>query len=117
VARIRQAGGQVSVDALARGLGWTRRRLQRAFARDLGVSPKLYARIVRLNSVLATLAEPERARFVDLALEAGYFDQAHLLRDFRLLAGRSPRVSRAADGELARHFTDPSRLRTLLAGD
>ena len=54
---------------------------------------------------------------MDLALEAGYFDQAHLLRDFRLLAGRTPRSARESDGEMARHFTDPRRLKALLAGD
>jgi len=91
--------------------------MQRVFARDLGISPKLYARIVRLNAVLATLDETERARAVDLALDAGYFDQAHLLRDFRLLAGRTPSVGRDADGEMARHFTHPERLKALLAGE
>ena len=112
-----QARGQVRIDDVSRSLGWSRRRMQRAFARDLGVPPKLYARIVRLNAVLATLDEDERARAVDLALDAGYFDQAHLLRDFRILAGRTPRAGRAADGEMARHFTHPERLKALLAGE
>lgn len=87
------------------------------FARDLGIGPKLYARIVRLNAVLATLDDAERAKAVDLALDAGYFDQAHLLRDFRALAGRTPGAGREGDGEMARHFTHPERLRTLLIGD
>ena len=87
------------------------------FARDLGIRPKVYARIVRLNAVLATLDDAERARAVDLALEAGYFDQAHLLRDFRILAGRTPRAGRERDGEMARHFTHPERLKALLAGE
>lgn len=91
--------------------------MERAFARDLGIRPKVYARIVRLNAVLATLDDAERPRAVDLALESGYFDQAHLLRDFRLLAGRTPRSRRESDGEMARHFTDPRRLRALLAGE
>lgn len=112
-----RARGQVRIDELARRLGWGRRRLERAFARDLGIGPKLFSRIVRLNGVLATLGETERARAVDLALDAGYFDQAHLLRDFRLLAGRRPLAAPAGDGEMSRHFTHPERLRTLFAGE
>jgi AraC-like DNA-binding protein len=109
--------GRVRIDDVAWSLGWSRRRMQRAFARDLGIPPKLYARIVRLNAVLATLDAKERARAVDLALDAGYFDQAHLLRDFRILAGRTPGAGRVADGEMARHFTHPERLKAILAGD
>jgi len=117
VRRVLQARGAVRIDALARQLGWTRRRLERAFARELGIRPKLFARIVRLNAVLAGLDAGERASAVDQALAAGYFDQAHLLREFRFLAGRAPRAGGAQDGELARHFTRPERLRLLLAGD
>ena len=109
--------GRARIDDVARSLGWSRRRIERAFARDLGIRPKVYARIVRLNTVLATLDDAERPRAVDLALEAGYFDQAHLLRDFRILAGRTPRSRRESDGEMSRHFTDPRRLKALLAGE
>jgi AraC-like DNA-binding protein len=117
VALILRARGRIRIAELARRLGWSRRRLERVFARDLGVRPKLYARIVRLNAVLAALEGVERSRAVDLALEAGYFDEAHLLRDFRFLAGRSPHGGREADGEMARHFTRPERLRALLDGE
>ena len=112
-----EARGSARIDDVARRLGWTRRRLERSFARELGIRPKLFARIVRLNAVLAGLGAAERASAVDLALAAGYFDQAHLLRDFRGLAGRRPGASRERDGELARHFTHPERLRLLFAGE
>ena len=113
--------GSERIDAVAARLGVTPRRLERAFSRDLGIPPKLFARIVRLNAVLATLpkddrGEGHRARIVDLALEAGYFDQPHLLRDFRAVAGRKPLADRDRDGEMARHFTAPERLLALLAG-
>lgn len=114
---ILKARGNARIQSVAIALGWGRRRLERAFQRDLGIHPKLYARIVRLNAVLASLGEAERVKAVDLALEAGYFDQSHLLREFRLLAGRGPRTGSAADGEMARHFTHPERLRALLLGE
>jgi len=112
-----EARGASRIADVARALGWSRRRLERVFARELGIRPKLFARIVRLNAVLAGLDAAERASAVDLALDAGYFDQAHLLRDFRVLAGRTPRHGRERDGELARNFTHPERLRLLLAGE
>jgi transcriptional regulator GlxA family with amidase domain len=112
-----KARGQVRMADLARQLGWTTRRLERAFLQHTGIRPKLFARIVRLNAVLARLDATQREAAVDLALEAGYFDQAHLLRDFRALAGRTPRAGRDSDGEMSRHFTLPARLQSLLSGE
>lgn len=117
VDHLRRRQGRLRIVALASLLGVSRRRLERAFVRELGISPKRYARILRLNVVLASVATEERARITQLALDAGYFDEAHLLRDFRALAGRRPRNSRRGDGKLAQHFTRPERLRTLLSGD
>lgn len=109
--------GQIRMQDLARESGLGPRRLERAFADAVGIRPKLFARIVRLNEAIRRLAPEERAAAVEVALDAGYFDQAHLLRDFRTLAGRTPRRGGTADGEMARHFTLPKRLATLLAGD
>jgi transcriptional regulator GlxA family with amidase domain len=117
VRRVLARRGRERIEDLARALGVTRRSLERAFAKDLGVSPKLFARIVRLNAVLSTLGGAAKARAVDVALEAGYFDQAHLARDFREVAGRRSTRRRELDGDLARHFTDPARLLRLLEGE
>lgn len=114
VDRLRASQGRIRVDALAKSHGVARRTLERWFQRELGISPKQYARIVRLNSVLASMSATERSRIVEVALDAGYFDEAHLLLDFRALAGRKPRSGRETDGKLARHFTRPERLRALL---
>jgi AraC-like DNA-binding protein len=68
---ILEARGRIRIDEVASRLGWSRRRIERSFARDLGIRPKVYARIVRLNSVLATLEPSQREAAVDVALEAG----------------------------------------------
>lgn len=114
---LRLSKGRATVEEVAQAIGWSRRRLERAFKLHLGIRPKLYARIVRLNAVLAKLSAGERETAVDIALDAGYFDQAHLLRDFRVLAGRTPRAGRESDGAMARHFTRPERLKVLLEGE
>jgi AraC-like DNA-binding protein len=117
VDRTLESRGQERIETLARSLGISRRRLERAFDRDLGIRPKLFARIVRLSAALATLAGAERENLVDVALEGGYFDQAHLSRDFRVVAGRRPRAGATADGEMSRHFTGRERLLSFLAGE
>ncbi len=117
VRAILRSGGGARIADLALELGVHRRRLERAFACDLGIRPKLFARIVRLNAALAKLDPAERVRAVDWALDAGYFDQAHLSREFRAITGRRAGASRDADGEMARHFTDPRRLVAYLRGE
>lgn len=117
VEAILRTGGKERVAAVAARLEVSARRLERAFARDLGIRPKLFARIIRLNAAIATLGASERALVVDAALDAGYFDQAHLARDFRAVAGRRPADHRERDGEMSHFFTDPARLLTFLAGE
>ena len=64
------------------------RRLERAFRDRVGVSPKRLARILRFRSAYVALARGGAQAAV--AFDAGYADQAHLLRDFRELAGAPP---------------------------
>jgi AraC-like DNA-binding protein len=93
VRRIVEAGGSLGITRLAPALGVTRQHLARRFAQLVGVSPKTFARVVRLGRVV------ERARSVPpgepvnwgaLAAELGYYDQAHLVDEFRELAGVTP---------------------------
>jgi len=117
VAALLASRGRRPVADIARHLGWSLRRLERVFRDEVGLPPKLFARIVRLNSALASLPEEGRVDIVDVALACGYFDQSHLLRDFRLLAGASPRRSRPPADGLASRLTRPARLRSLLVGE
>jgi AraC-like DNA-binding protein len=65
------------------------RQLRRRFENAVGLSPKRFARIVRLQHVLGrSAAKP--ARWADVALDAGYYDQAHMIAEFRALTGRTP---------------------------
>jgi AraC-like DNA-binding protein len=79
------AGG---IDAVARHVGMSRRQLERLFRAQVGVRPKEFASLVRFRWVLANL---ERHRsWSDLALAAGYSDQAHFVRSFTRRAGMTP---------------------------
>jgi len=56
-----------------------------------GVSPKYFARVARMQQVARRLALSPHERLFDLALDVGYFDQAHFSHDLRALTGLSPR--------------------------
>src|SRR5690348_8651433 len=67
-----------------------RRHLAKRFAHDVGVSPKMFARVVRLRRVLERVRSVSQPDWVALALECGYYDQSHLIGEFREITGMSP---------------------------
>ena len=107
VTQITMSDGAVSMDALTRATGASSRWLERHFKSAVGVSPKRLARLVRFRRALAALdANPARGG-VAVALDLGYYDQAHFITEFRAFAGDAPRrfvEHRLA--ELTRFFVD-----------
>jgi AraC-like DNA-binding protein len=87
--------GQLSIERLASGHGVSYKRLERAFARDVGLSPKHFARVARVQRALE-LATTSRAGLARLAAACGYADQAHFSREFSRLIGLTPRAFLAA---------------------
>lgn len=86
------SGGGIGVAALAAEVGWSDRRLRERFGAEVGLSPKAAARVIRFDRARRGLAaHPVPAgRLSALAAEHGYFDQAHMDREFRALAGCPP---------------------------
>ena len=78
------------VDALAARHGMSTRTLQRLFRRYVGVSPKWVLKRYRLHEAAERIAEGRDGSWAATALELGYFDQAHFVRDFTALIGTSP---------------------------
>ncbi len=78
------------VDQLAARLHLSARTLQRLFARYVGVSPKWVLRRIRLHEAAERIAEGRDGDWATIALELGYSDQAHFIRDFKALVGASP---------------------------
>jgi AraC-like DNA-binding protein len=94
--RIAASGGRVSVEALSRRLGLSRQQLGRLFDRHVGVGVKVFARIARLQSLLRALPRQgagteRRPDWAGLAVDFGFFDQAHLGAEFKALTGVTPR--------------------------
>ncbi|MEE8104146.1 MAG: helix-turn-helix domain-containing protein [Planctomycetota bacterium] len=88
VERLVESRGAMSIDELNTLFGGAR-RLERAFRRDVGMPAKTLARVVRFQQAVRALDTGGQGG-AQLALACGYFDQAHLIRDFRAFAGQSP---------------------------
>lgn len=80
-----------SVGAVATELGVSERHLRRVFHEAIGVSPKAFARLTRFHRALRAAREGGRAGWVSVAAASGYYDQAHLIAEFRSIAGVTPR--------------------------
>jgi len=91
--RLRASGGSVRVSSVAAEIGCSRRHLAQGFREQVGVSPKLLGRILRFQHAVGLVGRG--AGWAEIAARCGYYDQAHMVRDFHQFAGASP-------GELAR---------------
>lgn len=90
VRRLQASGGGASVTGMAHRRGVSRQHLTRVFRRHVGVPPKLFARVVRFRAALRQAGSRPWAGWARIAHESGYYDQSHLIADFRELAGLPP---------------------------
>lgn len=98
VALIETTHGALRVDHLAAQLGVSRQHLALQFRQQVGINPKLFARISRFRAVHGALKSlPAHADWAQVALQYGYFDQSHLIHDFHDFARSTP------DAWAARH--------------
>jgi AraC-like DNA-binding protein len=86
----RRHTSRVVVRKLAREVGLSQRRFIDVFNYEVGVKPKLFVRIRRFQRVLQKVHHLPVVDWGQLALEQGYFDQSHLIRDFVAFSGLSP---------------------------
>lgn len=87
---IAQQQGDLEVSALAEHLGVSRQTVKHKFDQHVGVGPKLFGKLRRFQAVLRRLANTSKPDWTKLAQENGYYDQAHLIREFNHFTGFSP---------------------------
>ncbi|MBS2033140.1 MAG: AraC family transcriptional regulator [Deltaproteobacteria bacterium] len=80
------------VNAVAAELGVSGRHLRRAFREAIGMSPKAFARLTRFLRALRAARTHPAANWASIAADHGYSDQAHLIAEFRDIAGVTPRA-------------------------
>ena len=79
-----------SVAEVTRAIGMSGRGFIEAFRRETGYTPKVFARVQRFQRLLRGIRDRQHVDWSDAALGCGYYDQSHLIRDFRAFAGMSP---------------------------
>jgi AraC-like DNA-binding protein len=85
------------------------RQFQRRFKKEVGMSPKLFCRIQRFQRVFQALNVPQSS-WVDAAMHCGYYDQSHLIRDFKDFSAETPAELLVAESDLAVHFLQNSSM-------
>lgn len=101
--------GMVSLHSLTEETGLGRRTFERGFLRKVGMSPKKYVRMCRISYVCNRISGKRKVDWLSVIGDTEFYDQAHFIRDFRLVMGESPSVYLADNQELANAVDKPRR--------
>ena len=93
VATLRRVEGMVSIQTLSRQFELSTRQLHRQFQHHLGVTPKFYARRLRLSRAAILSDQSLQPDWADIALRCGFHDQSHLINEYQQLIGLTPAQS------------------------
>lgn len=105
VASVLQHNGDVRVDALMRQTGISVRHLDNSFKHFVGITPKTFCNIIRLNHFIRYRSSHTFKSLTDCAYEAAFYDQSHLIKLFRTFTGKSPKAYFNDTNYINEHFT------------
>lgn len=88
--RLLETGGRIPIAELARELGWSQRHFGMRFRSELGLAPKVAARVIRFDRSASLLRHSPSRPLWEVALACGYSDQSHMNREWQALAAVSP---------------------------
>ncbi|HTW38391.1 MAG TPA: helix-turn-helix transcriptional regulator [Steroidobacteraceae bacterium] len=89
-------------------IGMSQRRFRECFRSEVGMAPKLFARVQRFQAVIETVHTLTEVSWADVAIDCGYFDQAHFIHDFRAFSGFTPSAYLALKSEHRNHVPLPA---------
>ncbi len=90
IAHIHGHGGDVAIRTISEQFGLNYKRLQRMFKLYVGMTPKMYCRIVRFNQSFKAFENLQEKKLTSVAYDCGYFDQMHFIRDVKYFTGAAP---------------------------
>jgi AraC-like DNA-binding protein len=90
IERFQQPGSAERVSDVIECVGLSSRRFIELFHAEVGLTPKAFSRVRRFQNVLQTIRQRRETNWADIALDCGYYDQAHFIHDFRSFSGFTP---------------------------
>lgn len=99
-----QTKGVLSIETLMMHVNISRRQFERRFMQHVGISPKVFSRIIRFQNTLKYSPNIKIGNLTSLALEYGYADQAHFIREFKEFSGINPKYYFIHQGEAAENL-------------
>ncbi|GAB6119352.1 AraC family transcriptional regulator [Dysgonomonas termitidis] len=90
VSLIKQGKGNTPIPLIAEQACLSKRQFERRFLADIGISPKAFSRIVKFRNTHRLLKSGANRSLFDLAVDCGYYDHAHLIKEFKRLSGSLP---------------------------
>lgn len=91
VNKILQSPDQTSIEHISRKVGYSQKHLIKLFKDNVGMTPKGFLKVIRFQKAIQEIDISKRINWTRLALESGYYDQAHFINDFKLFSGFTPR--------------------------
>jgi transcriptional regulator GlxA family with amidase domain len=88
---IRRIDHKTEIQGIEKDTSLSLRQIERQFKSQIGLTPKYYQRLIRVRTAIGFIRQCPTINLVDLASEAGFSDQAHMNREFRTLAGMTPK--------------------------
>jgi methylphosphotriester-DNA--protein-cysteine methyltransferase len=104
VANIMKANGIIAIEKLTDDFHISKRHLERNFISKVGVSLKFFSRIIRFNYALQLIDNKDFSSFTNVALDGGFYDQAHFIKDFKEITGLNPKQYFSENLEMVKFF-------------
>lgn len=89
--RIYECRGNITINALAEETGYSATYIRRVFEQIHGISPKVFEKFIRFQNLLIQMSDKTKnCRLEEVSLDCGYYDQSHMMKDFKSFAGMTP---------------------------
>lgn len=98
-----------SIESMAYNANMSMKTLERKFIEQVGATPKLYTKIGRFNKAIVQKMNDFSKSWIDIAHTCGYYDQMHLIKDFRLFSGTSPTSFFKSTPPVIEHLTNSEK--------